>query len=165
MHDTIGKEAREAIKDIDEAALIKKHKNKQSCLQLSSQHICLPVLSHIYTYFAMCVRVWVKGEGNWGARLSGQTGAQVLRNRQDPQAVRKSPSAVCATPPPKGRGERYGGGGGGGEQHRASLALAVTRPVVSWVAVVSRQTGLAMRPLGIVGAVTLTRLIVTVASE
>lgn len=107
----------------------------------------------------------MKGEGDWGARLSGQTGAQVLRDRQDPEAVGKPPSALRATPPPKGRGERYGGGGGGGEQHRASLALAVTRAVVSWVAIVSRQAGLAVRPLGIVGAVTLARLVVTVASE
>lgn len=107
----------------------------------------------------------MKCEGNWGARLSGQTGAQVLCDRQDPQAVRKSPSALCATAPPKGRRERYGGGGGGGEQHRASLALAVARAVVSRVAIVSRQAGLAVWPLGIVGAVTLTGLVVTVASE
>lgn len=107
----------------------------------------------------------MKGEGDWGARLPGQTGAQVLRHRQDPEAVRKSPSTLCAAPPPKGGGERDGGGGGRGEQHRASLALAVTRAVVSWVAIVSGQAGLAVRPLGIVGAVTLTRLVVTVASH
>lgn len=107
----------------------------------------------------------MKSEGDWWARLSGQTGAQVLRDRQDPQAVRESPFALCATPPPKRRGERYGGGGGGGEQHGASLALAVARAVVSWVAIVSRQAGLTVWPLGIVGAVTLARLVMTVAAQ
>lgn len=73
----------------------------------------------------------MKGEGNWGAWLFGRTGAQVLCDRQDPQAVRESPFPFRATLPSKGRGERDGGGGGGGEQHRASLALAVARAVVS----------------------------------
>lgn len=79
----------------------------------------------------------MKSESDWGTSLSGHTRAQVLGDRQDPQAVRESSFPLRATPPSEGRGERYGGGGGGGEQHRSSLALAVACAVVS-VSKVSR---------------------------
>lgn len=46
--------------------------------------------------------------------------------------------------------------------HRSSTILKFFPP---WVAIVSRQAGLAVWPLGIVRAVTLARLVVTVASE
>lgn len=153
-----------------------------------------PVASRVSvcTHFTVRVGVWVQGEGHGGTRLSGRTRRQLLRHRKDPQAVRKSASPLCATSPSQRRGEGHGGGGGGGgEQHRATLALPVARSIVPvgarrlegrasvqkaispclcgdisspGVSVVPSQAGLAVGSLGVVGAVALARLVVTVTS-
>lgn len=96
------------------------------CFYATAQLTC----SFMCTHFTICMGVWVESEGYRGTELSWQTRCQVLRHRQDPQAVRKSSSPFCATLPSQGRGEWYGGGRGGGEQHRTPLALAVACAVV-----------------------------------
>lgn len=96
----------------------------------ATQLACWLACVYLWTHFTMRVGVRVQCEGHRGAQLSGQTWSQVLRHRQDPQAVRKSSFALCATTPSQRGGERHGGGGGGGEQHRAALALTVAGAIV-----------------------------------
>lgn len=144
------------------------------------------------THFTVCVGVWVQGEGYGGARLPALTGGQPLRHRQHPQAMRKAPFALCTTSPSQRRREGHGGGGGG-EEHGAPLALPVTRAVVPihgdrhplrtcmghfcnatrttvnsftpGVSIVTREAGLAVGTLGVVGAVALAGVVVTVALQ